>query len=199
MRVFVREYRWHLIFFLLIMVCVLFIFVSSVTKVENDMIVGYVGDKYVNTQSFNDNKAELELLLIDSNKDKKRHTELLSYTVDLQKDIDELFTQMVESESYHIYISSKKTFKNYKDKDCFADLSGYIGAGADTTDVLKDAKGRVYAISLEGNTLAERLGIVDTKELYIGAAFFNGDSLTDQEKNGMNITGYIIENKQKYS
>ena len=174
-------------------------FDNSVTKTQNDMLVGYVGEKYINTQDFNDNKSELELLLIDSNKDKKRHTELLAYTVDLQNDIDDLLGQMTESESYHIYISTEKAFRNYKNKSDFADLKGYIYADSDTTDVLKDTKGRVYAVSLKDNTLAERLGIVDTTDIYIAAASFGGKTITDYEKNGMNIVGYIIENKQKYS
>ena len=163
------------------------------------MLVGYVGDRYVNTQDFNDNKSELELLLNDANNDKKRHTEILAYTADLQKDIDDLFDQMIDTESYHIYIASKETFKNYKNKHAFSDMKGFVASNDDATEVLKDSDGKVYAVSLEGNTLAERLGIVDTTDVYIAAACFDKDNLTPYEKNAINITGYIIENKQKYS
>ena len=174
-------------------------FDNTVTKTQNDMLIGYVGEKYINTQDFKDNKSEIELLLIDSNNDKKSYTELLAYTVDLQKDIDDLLSQMTESKNYHIYISSKRAFQNYKNKKDFADLKGYIALDSNTSDVLKDKEGRVYAVSLEDNSLAERLGIVNTKDIYIAAASFGGKNLTDYEKNGMNIVGYIIENKQKYS
>lgn len=163
-------------------------------------MVSYAGTRYINTQSFMDSKAELELLLKDANGDGKKLAGIYARTGDLQRDIDEVFAEMVDTGAYDIYIADKETFKNYKDKKAFASSSSYVTFGEKKYDTLKDSSGRIYAVSIEDNTLAERLGFVDTKGLYIAAsAADKKGTVTDYKKNGRNITGYIIENKEKYN
>ena len=91
MRHFIRYYKWHLLFSLLVLVCIIFIYVSLTTQTSPDMTIGYAGNKYINIQTFNDNKAEIELLLHDANDDGKKTANFVTYTADLQKDIDEAF------------------------------------------------------------------------------------------------------------
>ena len=199
LRRFIRYYKWHLIFLSLIIVCLLFVYNNMTAQVSPDLTVSYAGTKYINTQSFMDNKAELELLLRDANDDGKKLAGVYARTGDLQRDIDEVFKEMVDTGAYDIYIADKETFKNYENKEAFADTSSYITFGEKKYDALKDSSGRTYAVSIENNTLAERLGFVDTEGLYIAASAANKKGeITEYKKNGRNITGYIIENKEKY-
>ena len=196
---FIRYYKWHLFFLLLIIVCLLFVYNNMTAQVYPDLTVSYAGTKYINTQSFMDAKEELELLLKDANGDGKKVASVYARTGDLQRDIDEAFTEIVETGAYDIYIADKQTFKNYKDKTAFAETSSYVTFGEKKFDTLKDSSGRVYAVSIENNTLAERLGFVNTEGLYIAASEADKKgNITDYKKNGRNITGYIIENKEKY-
>ena len=198
MRGFIRYYKWHLLFSLLVFVCIVFIYVSLTTQTSPDMTIGYAGDKYINIQTFNDNKAEIELLLHDANDDGKKTANFVTYTADLQKDIDEAFAELIDSGDYDIYIASKETFKAYKDKKAFADAATYVSFGEKEYDTLKDSSGRIYATSLKDNTLARRLGIVEPEGLYIAAANDDDGELTSFKKNGRNLTGYIIDSKEKY-
>lgn len=200
LRRFIRYYKWHLIFLTLVLVCLLFVYNNMTTQISPDLMVSYAGTRYINTQSFMDSKAELELLLKDANGDGKKLAGIYARTGDLQRDIDEVFAEMVDTGAYDIYIADKETFKNYKDKKAFASSSSYVTFGEKKYDTLKDSSGRIYAVSIEDNTLAERLGFVDTKGLYIAAsAADKKGTVTDYKKNGRNITGYIIENKEKYN
>ena len=168
-------------------------------QVSPDLTVSYAGTKYINTQSFMDAKAEIELLLKDANDDGKKLASVYSRTGDLQKDIDEVFAEMVDTGAYDIYIADKETFESYENKEAFADTSSYITFGEKKYDTLEDSSGRTYAVSIENNTLAKRLGFVNTEGLYIAASQADKKGkITDYKKNVRNITGYIIENKEKY-
>lgn len=168
-------------------------------QVSPDLTVSYAGTKYINTQSFMDYKSEIELLLKDANGDGKKIAGVYARTGDLQRDIDDVFTQIVDSGAYDIYIADKETFENYENKEAFADTSSYITFGEKEYDTLEDSSGRTYAVSIGNNTLAKRLGFVDTEGLYIAASAANKKGeITQYKKNGRNITAYIIENKEKY-
>lgn len=191
----ISYYKWHIIFILLIILCLVFMFTSLTTKVEPDLAIGYIASPYIKIEDFDNNKQHLiEHLLHDANNDGKKNAELFDYTVDKQNDINELFVDMIESQSYHIYILPKEAFVAYKDKTAFATVS----VNAANVDMLKDTNGRVYAYSIEGNTFAESLGFINTDNLYIAAAHFGNDELSKQEKNGMNITKQIIEKRRDY-
>lgn len=198
MRKIIDYYKWHLLFALIVLICLGFIFMSVTTQFSPDMIIGYSGSRYVNLQTFNDNKAELERLLHDADNDGKKVANFVAYTGDLQKDINESFEKMIDSGSYDIYIADKETFEAYEDKDVFADAISYISFRDKEYDTLKDSSGRIYATSLAGNSLAQRMGIVDPDGLYIAAAQDKDGELTDQRKNGRNLAGYIVDNKEKY-
>lgn len=199
LRRFFRYYKWHLFFSLLVLICILFVYSNMTSQIEPDLTFGYVGSHYINTQSFVDYKAELELLLKDANGDGKKLAAITASTGDLQRDIDEVFKEMVESENYDIYVASKETFENYEDKSAFSSSESYIVFDEEKFDTLKDSDDRIYAVSLEDNTLAKRLGFLNTEGLYISVAEVKDKPLTDFKKNGRNITGYIIDNKAKYT
>lgn len=165
------------------------------------MTIGYAAANYVNMQNFNDNKLEIEQLLHDSNKDDKNNVLLVTYTADLKKDLDEILSDMIDTDSYDIYIASKDTFKSYKDKSVFADVDSYTDLTKKDYKTLKDSKGKVYAVSIEGNTFIKHFGFVNTQDLYIAAAekTKKQDELPTRKKNGRNITKYIIENSDLYS
>ncbi len=194
MRAFFNYYKWHLIFFLLILVCIIFISVRVTTKEEPDVILAYVGDSFVNNDDFNNNKSIIELMLNDANKDGKRIPQMSSYMVDSHKDMVDVFEQVIETESYHVYIAPKAVFEEIEDKSVFAKFSHETG----NLGVLKKSNGDVYAVSVEDNTLLVNLGIRDTKGLYIAAADFPDEELSNEEKNGINITKEIIEKRKDY-
>jgi len=195
-RRFFRYYKWHVFFFLLIVVCLSFVLFNMTISTTPDLIIGYVGDRYVNAQTFNDNKSTIELLLKDVNGDKKMTASLLPYTADLQSDIDTLLVEMLDAGSYDIYIASEETFENCEDKSLFANAEEYITFGSSEIKTLKDKTGRIYAISIDGNEFVKRMGILDSTDLYIAVALDKDKKeMSENRKNGRNITGYIIDNK----
>lgn len=196
MRRFFKYYKWHIFFAILIIVCLSFVLFNMTVSTAPDLVIGYVGDRYVNSQTFNDNKSTIELLLKDVNKDDKRTASMIPYTADLQSDIDELLFEMLDTGSYDIYIASKETFENCEDKSLFAGAEEYINFGTSEIKTLKDEKGRIYATSIEDNEFVKRMGILDSTDLYIAVALDKDEEeMSDNRKNGRNITGYIIDNK----
>lgn len=191
-RKFVDYYKWHMIFFLIILVCIIFIVTSMTRNIDPDVTIGYIATPYVRIEDFDNNKAKFEHLLHDANGDGKKSAELLDYTVDKQDDINELFVDMIDSKSYHIYILPKEAFLAYKDKSAFASVS----VKETNIETLEDENGRTYAYSIEGNSYAESLGFINTDNLFIAAANFGEDELSTEEKNGINITKEIIERRR---
>ena len=192
-RKFWQFYKWHILFLVLIAICVGFVLSNVTQKEEPDLSICYVGKNYINVQTFNDNKRTLELLLHDSNDDGKKSTVISAYPVDLESDLHEVFKKMVERDTEDIFIAEKTAFTKYEDKSVFATASEYVDLSKLNVDTLKDDDGRVYAVSLEGCPYLKRLGIFDDTDLYIAAANpADGGELTKKHKNGRNIAGYIL-------
>ncbi len=192
MRNFIGYYKWHLIFLALILICVGFIAFSFLSNSESDIVIGYFGTEYVNEQTFSDNKAySIETLLHDANGDDKKLADLVTYTVD-EGDVARLLNDAIETKSYHIYIAPKSAFEEVDDLSVFATLDPDTVA-----DALSTSEGRVYAVSVEGNSLLNKLGFINNDNLYIAAANFGGEELSTKEKNGANIAKHIIENRTK--
>ena len=84
---------------------------------------------------------------------------------------------------------------NYITKSDFATLLTPKG----NVETISDSNGRIYAVSLEGNTYIEMLGLRDTTGLYIAAADFEDEKLSDYEKNGINIANFIVESRKNYN
>ncbi len=197
MRGFIHYYKWHLIFLTLIIICCAFVFTNMTTITEPDVTIGFAGLNYVNVQTFNDKKTEIEKILADTNNDDKKMAQMASYTLDLQSDLDETLIEMMDSGDYDIYISNKDAFKNFEDKSKFVTVNEYIvDAENEKYDVIKDKSGRIYAISLLDNEYVEKLGIMDTKDLYIAVAApdsKDSDEVIASRKNGKNIALFIFK------
>ena len=167
------------------------------SSTEPDITIGYIGTNYVNVQTFNDNKSDVEKVLADTNDDDKTIAQMYAYTVDLQSDLDETFVDMVDSGDYDIYISNKEAFKDFEDKSQFVTVNEYISdIESDKYETIKDKSGRIYAVSLKDNDYAKRLGIMDTTDVYIAVAASDPDSgekLSASRKNGKNIALFIIK------
>lgn len=194
MRDFVRYYKWHLVFFLIVAICVTYVVVKVTEDKSSDLIVGYFGTQYVNDQTFNDNLPMWKELLHDSNEDGERKATLIANIFDRQRDIDESMVDIVDADQYDLYISTKETFENFEDKSRFTDADEYLlNINDKTTHVLKDSTGRAYAISLEGNDFATYMGINNSKGIYMAvSAPKKGEELTTNKKNARNIAQYII-------
>lgn len=195
MRRFIDYYKWHLFFLLLIIVCLGFIFINMASKTEPDLVVGYLGINYVNVQTFNDNKSEIELLLRDANDDGEKISTIYAYAVDLESDLHDTFADMIDSDDYDIYITTKAALKKVKDKSVFVAADEYVTLTGKEIDTLKDKSGRTYAVSLEDNDYVKKMGILNTTDLYIAVAQSQDEKdgeLPGNRKNGRNIAGYII-------
>lgn len=194
MRDFIRYYRWHIIFFLIIAICTAYVVVKVTEDKTPDLVVGYLGTRYVNDQTFNDNLPMWKELLHDSNEDGEKKAAMYAFIYDRQRDIDEDFVDFVDSDQYDLYISTKETFENFEDKTRFEDVETYLNTQEEKVPMLKDSKGRIYAISIEDNDYATYMGLNDSKDIYIAvAAPKKGDELTTNKKNARNIAQYIIE------
>lgn len=195
MRRFIDYYKWHLIFLLLVLICLGFMLLNMTSTTEPDLVIGYIGMNYVNVQTFNDNKAEIELLLRDSNDDGERLTSMYAYAVDLENDLHDTFAEMIDADNYDIYITTKSALKKAEDKSVFVTASEYVNLSGKDIATLKDKSGRVYAVSLEDNEYLKKMGIMNTADLYIAVAQSESDkegNLPGNRKNGRNIAGYII-------
>lgn len=187
----------YLAFGLLVLVCFLFVGFKLIWKTEPDLRISYASTEYMNTQTFSDTIGEVEILLRDANGDGKRKAGVEAYYSKDNAEVLKKLEQYISSDSYDIYISTKEAFESVKDKSVFVDSGKYYVLGTYGNDVLEDENGRVYAVSLKDNTVAEYFGILSNENLFIAAAQDLGDTTTFR-KNGMNISGYIIENKSKY-
>lgn len=197
MKRFISFYKWHLLFLLLIIICFVFAFTNMTSSTEPDITIGYIGTNYVNVQTFNDNKSDIEMVLADANDDDKTIAQMHAYTVDLQSDLDETFVDIVDSGDYDIYISNKEAFKTFEDKSQFVTANEYISdIESDKYETIKDKSGRIYAVSLKDNDYAKRLGIMDTTDVYIAVAASDpdgGEKISASRKNGKNIALFIIK------
>ncbi len=195
-RRFFNYYKWHLIFIALILICIIFVVSSVRENATPDLTIGYVAPPYVKMDDFENNKSQLiEKFLHDANDDDKKSAAFLAYTVDQQDDMNELLSDMVEEESYQIYITTKETFEQHPDKTAFATL--YFDAP--NLETLADSEGRIYAYSLKGNSFLKMMGILDTENLFITAANYGNAELSTEEKNGINIVKEIIEKRRDFN
>ena len=194
MRDFIRYYKWHLIFLLIVTICTFYVVVKVTEDKSADLIVGYFGTQYANDQTFNDNFPMWKELLHDSNEDGKKEAAMHAIIYDRQREIDRDFPDVVDSEQYDLYISTKETFENFEDKTRFEDVETYIDTQNEKASMLKDSSGRIYAISIEDNDYASYMGLNNSKDIYIAvAAPKKGSELTTNQKNARNIAQYIIE------
>ncbi len=197
MRGFISYYKWHLIFLLLITICFAFIFINMTTSTEPDIIIGYIGTNYVNVQTFNDNKGDIEKVLADANDDDKKIAQMYAYTVDLQDTLEETLLEMIDSDEYDICISNKEAFNSFEDKSKFVTVNEYISdIESSKYETIKDKSGRIYAVSLKDNEYAKKLGIMDTTDTYIAVTATDakdGEEIPTSRKNGRNIALFIIK------
>lgn len=195
MREFLGYYKWHLTFLLLVIICITFSFINMTSTEKPDLTIGYIGTDYVNVQTFNDNKGELELLIRDADGNGESKAEMYAYAVDLQSDLNDTFLEMIEAENYHIFISTKKAFEDVEDKDVFIDANEFVNLKGKKFATLSDKKDRVYAVSLKDNDYMKNMGILNSDNLYIAVAFAEPDEDGDipmTSKNARNIAGYIL-------
>ena len=194
MRDFFGYYKWHLMFAALFLICIAYLVFSVTVDNSPDLVFGYVGTQYVNKQTFDDFKPyTIELLLADANNDGKKTAVLVPIHGDIQSDIDEAFEAMVEEEQYNILITTKKTFKNLKDKSRFVPADTYYTKGNKDLETLKTSKGVEYAVSLKNNKFAENMGFLDPSDLFIAVRSpEKGKDPTTAQKNGRNVTSEIL-------
>lgn len=191
-------YKWHIIIAIVVIVCSLVIYNSVTSDKESDLSFVFVSTKYMNTQYFKDAKPELELLLKDVNHDSSRVADVKAFAEKSEGDVLKRLEECIASGKYDAYIADKQAFEQIKDKSVFEDASVYIPSN-EKNEYLEDSGGRLYAVSLKDNSLAKRLGMIENDGLYIavGVKTENGER-TGKMKNAMNISGYIINSRDKY-
>lgn len=194
-----KYYKWQIIFFILVIICGLFVLSKSTVKYPSDLRIAYTSTNYMNSQTFNDYKSEIEMLLNEATNDDKKIATIKTFSSENMNEVKNKLKEYVASDVYDIYIASKQAFEAIEDKSVFIDTSRYVSQIIKRDTMLEDSSGRAYAVPLEGNTLIETFGGTDTKGLYIAAAAEEGENISAFRKNGANICGYIIENKDKYN
>ena len=198
MRSFFKYYKWHMVFAVIAAVCVVFTIQKLSEKETADLRIGFASSTYMNTQYFNDNKQEIEMLLFDATGDGKRSARIKARSGDDESKVSADVIEFISSGEYDIIISSESALRGVQDKSVFVDASTYKSQLIHESSMLKDANGRAYAVSLEDNSLMQRLGATETDKLYIAALAIKNDKNSTFRKNGKNICGYIIENRDKY-
>ncbi len=198
-RNFLSYYKWHLIFALVVIICLSFMFGKFLFKEEPDLRIGYTSTEHMNTQTFSDSKSEIELLIRDANKDDEKLATIEAFADSDMSKVTTILEQYIKSNKYDIYIANKKAFTSIKDKSVFADSNRYFISHNSMLNTLEDEDGRIYAISLKDNSLVKYFGMSQNEDLYIAAAKDLKGEESIPRKNGMNISGYIIENRNKYN
>lgn len=198
MRAFFDYYKWHLFFFTLFVFCIAVFALSSCRKSVPDLKITCISTEYVNVQTFNDTKGDLEEFLHDADGDGEKYALLTSYTYDVQSDLDELFEALCTEEDSDIIITTKETFERFEDKDMFDTSTNYVkDTGTGKYDVLTDETGRVYAVSIEKNEYLENMGFLSTANLYLAVVMgdTDNDDLSATKKNARNIAQVIIKER----
>ncbi len=196
---FVSFYKWHIIFTLIVFICLSFMGGKFFSKVEGDLRIGYSATVHMNAQTFSDMKGEFELLIRDANGDEDKKASVETFASENIEDVINSLKSNIKSDKFDIYIADKEAFEAIEDKSVFADSKRYFIAENSRLDTLKDKDGRIFAVSLRDNSLAKACGISENENLYIAAAKDKGSGESTHRKNGMNISGYIIENRNKYN
>lgn len=196
---FLKFYKWQIIFFILIFICGMFVLSKTTVKYPADLRIAYASMNYMNSQTFNDYRSELEMLLNEATDDDKKVATIKTFSSENMSEVKTKLKEYIASDVYDIYIASKEAFEAIEDKSVFVDASRYESQIIKRDSMLEDSSGRAYAVPVEGNTLIETFGCTDSKGLYIAAAAEKGDNTSTFRKNGSNICGYIIENKDKYT
>ena len=191
-------YKWHIIFGIIILICVLFAVGSIFNKTPADMKIAYFSEKHMNVQYFRDAKEEIELLLHDANRDSIRYADVEAFSSKKAEELSGKLAQFIESKECTMIIADKNVFESVADKSVFQEVTGYM-IKDDDLSYLTDENEKLYATSLENNSVVKRLGMVENQNLYVAVLIKteNGEKTSDM-KNAMNISGYIIENKNKY-
>lgn len=177
----------------------MFVFSKTTVEYPPDLRIAYTSTNYMNSQTFDDYKSELEMLLNEATDDDKKTAKLETFSSENEKEVADKLKEYIKSDNYDIYIASEEAFKAIEDKSVFIDASRYVSQIIKRDTMLEDSSGRAYAVPLEGNTIIETFGGTDTTGLYIAAAAEKGENISAFRKNGTNICGYIIENKDKYN
>ena len=177
----------------------MFVLSKVTVKHPADLRIAYTSMSYMNSQTFNDCKSEIEMLLHESTNDDKKVASLKTFSSENIKEVTNKLKEYIASDVYDIYIAPKEAFEAIEDKSVFIDASRYESQIIKRDTMLEDSSGYAYAVPIEGNTIIETFGCTDTKGLYIAAAAEKGEDISTFRKNGTNICGYIIENKDKYN
>ena len=191
-------YKWHIIFGIIVLICVIFVLGSIFNKTPADMKIAYLSEKHMNVQYFRDAKEEIEMLLHDANRDSIRYADVEAFSSKKIEELSEKMKQFIESKECTMIVADKSVFENIENKSVFQEVTQYMIKDEDLS-YLTDENGIVYATSLANNSLVKRLGMVENQNLYMAVLIKteNGEKTSDM-KNAMNISGYIIENKNKY-
>jgi len=195
MKAFLNYYKWHIFFLALFIVCILVFTVDSCRKSVPDLKITCFSTGFINEQTFNDAKSDIEGLLHDADGDGHKRVHLTTYTYDEQSDLDLLFETFCVPKDSDIVIATKKTLENFKEKDMLVDATEYVhDAASGKLDVLKDSNGRVYAISVEGNEYLKKRGFHFSEGLYIAVVAEDKEAkeLSANKKNARNIAQYIV-------
>ncbi len=181
---------------------------SCVERVKADITVSYIGESYFDSELFYENSSLLDEAVGDVNGDGKINTEIVVISIGTsltssqeQANLAKMSVSMGQGES-RVYLMDKVYCQRYADEEILADLSDFR-ADSSVTDVLVNSSGKVYGISVEGNPLVEKLGLSDTKDVYLALRsvtemdsvnFKNIEKIDEAAKNTAKL---IISNNKK--
>lgn len=192
----IMYYKWHI--FVIVFCLISAYIIHAGNDEKSDLRFVFISDGYMNVQNFKDNKGEIELLLNDSDGNGKKVASLSTYHEKTPEDAAKRMKEFIKNGQFDIYISNKEAFEKIEDKSVFESTDSFLIDREEYT-YLSDSTGRNYGVSLDSNSLAERIGINQTKNMYIAVRInYDGDERAATMKNAMNISGYIIKNKNKY-
>ncbi len=194
-------YKWHTVIAVFIIFVVGFTIKSATESKENDLFMVYVSDKAIDTDVSGKLGKDLEKnkLIKDVNGD----SEVNFYLDTLVTSLDGNNSDVASMQKLQVYMlageQSLMLVHKYIPEDydgTFEDISAY--ASEDDT-VYKGSNGKITAISVEGNSYLENMGI-NTENLYIGIHARSDKQIEKHERDAEykmahNILKYILKNK----
>ncbi len=181
---------------------------SCARRVEPDLTISYIGENYFNSDAFYENVSTLKDAVGDINGDGKKEIELavISFTTNLtasQEQSNNIKLQMSMGQGQsRLYLMDKQYCQHYIDENdeipVLADLTDYAPEGVKT---LADSEGRVRGIDVSGSRVLAKLGLSDSKDVYIAMRtitemdYVNFKNPTPEEMNkaAEDVLMYILE------
>ncbi len=195
---------WHKIAIAIIVIVGVIVCVKScMDRKSPDLTIAYIGEDFVNRESYDENVTKLYPFCSDITGDGGISIDIMeiSYNDELshsdKSNSNQKMTNAVGNGAARLYFIEEEYVTKNLDVDVFYDMTNlYDGK----RNVITNSSGQIVAISVKGSKKVAELGIEPKENLYIAIRKitemddFWVDSVKEQNASAINIAKYILDN-----